>query len=112
MKKLFFLLFIVSLIIACSKRTVAAKDVAVNTSTEISSSENSKSNSEATEASVLAAGKTIYETKCIRCHGMKPTASYTPDRWDGILKLMVPKAGLTEIETEQVTAYVKANAKM
>jgi cytochrome c5 len=112
MKKLLSALFILSLIIiACSKKTVATKNIPVNTSSEISSDENSKSNSEATEASVLAAGKTIYETKCTRCHGMKSTASYTIDRWDGILKLMAPKAKLIEIETEQVTAYVRANAK-
>lgn len=63
------------------------------------------------ESNLLAAGKVIYETKCTRCHGMKGVASYTTDRWDGILKLMAPKAGLNEMETEQVKAYVRANAK-
>ena len=112
MKKLLFLLFISSLIIiACSKKTVAAKEVTVNTTTEAQSAEIAKSNVEVDEASLLAAGKTIYETKCTRCHGMKPIAFYAANRWDGILKLMAPKARLTETETQQVTAYVRANAK-
>jgi len=112
MKKLLFLLFTSSLIIiACSKKTVATKEVAVNTTTETQSAEIGKSNVEVAEVSVLASGKTIYETKCTRCHGMKRTASYTANRWDGILKSMAPKARLTETETEQVTAYVRANAK-
>ncbi len=96
--------------IACGKKTVATKDVAVNTS-EISSAETLKSNAEVADASLLAAGKTIYETKCTRCHGMKPTISYSSERWDSILKLMASKSKLTETETQQVTAYVKANAK-
>jgi cytochrome c5 len=111
MKKLSALFILSLIIIACSKKTVATKDIPVNTSSEISSAENSKSNIGMTDASVLAVGKTIYETKCTRCHGMKPTASYTVDRWDGILKLMAPKAKLTETETEQVTAYVRANSR-
>ena len=112
MKKLLSALFILSLIIiACSKKTVATKDVSINTFTETPSAEIPKANIEMADAAVLAVGKTIYETKCTRCHGMKPTASYTVDRWDGILKLMAPKAKLTETETEQVTAYVRANSR-
>ena len=112
MKKLLSALLILSLIvIACSKKTVATKDNAINTSAETPSAETSKSNAEVTDASLLAAGKAIYETKCTRCHGMKPTTFYTADRWNGILKSMVPKARLTETETQEVTAFVRANAK-
>jgi hypothetical protein len=42
---------------------------------------------------------------------MKPTVAYTADRWNGILKLMAPRARLTETETQQVTAFVRANSK-
>ena len=42
---------------------------------------------------------------------MKPLAAFTDPRWEAILKIMVPKANLTQVETQQVTAYVKANAK-
>jgi uncharacterized membrane protein len=112
MKKLLSALLILSLIvIACNKKTVATKENAINASTETPSVETSKSNAEVADASFVAAGKTIYETKCTRCHSTKPTASYTAYRWDGILKLMAPKAKLTGAETQQVSAYVRANAK-
>jgi len=109
------------IIVACSKKTVATRDTTVSTTTgstagmtsETTSSESLKGSGEtvAADANLLAAGKTVYETKCIRCHAMKPVAAFTEPRWDGILKIMAPKANLSQVETEQVAAYVKANAK-
>lgn len=64
----------------------------------------------ATEAD-LAAGKTVYETKCTRCHAAKQVDAFTQERWVGILKSMVPKARLDSTQTMQVTAYVNAHAK-
>jgi mono/diheme cytochrome c family protein len=63
------------------------------------------------EAGDITVGKTVYETKCGRCHGLKNTADYTVERWPGIMRSMAPKAKLNEIETKQVTAYVMTNAK-
>lgn len=59
----------------------------------------------------IAAGKTVYETKCTRCHGAKDPANYTAERWPGILRSMIPRSKLTEVEAKQVTAFVIANAK-
>jgi hypothetical protein len=42
---------------------------------------------------------------------LKPVDNFTADRWNNILKAMIPKAKLTDAEAEQVTAYVMANAK-
>ncbi|TMI82497.1 MAG: hypothetical protein E6H10_09580 [Bacteroidetes bacterium] len=101
---------------ACSKKTVATKDVGssgTGTTSETIPSESLKGSGETAVADVnlMAAGKNVYETKCIRCHAMKPLAAFTDPRWEAILKIMVPKANLTQVETQQVTAYVKANAK-
>jgi len=109
-------------IVACSKKTVASKDAAVvsatsgpgnSTTFETMPSESVKGIGETavTDANLIAGGKTVYETKCIRCHAMKPLAAFTEPRWDAILKIMAPKATLTQVETQQVAAYVKANAK-
>jgi hypothetical protein len=59
------------------------------------------------------AGHAIYDTggKCTKCHKPKDVAAYTPEKWTGILKSMVPKAKLDENETKLVTAYVMVNAK-
>lgn len=106
---------------ACSKKTIAAKDAnvstaagsATSTTSETTPSESSNSSAEiaVTNANLLTSGKAVYETKCIRCHAMKPLTAFTEPRWDAILKVMAPKANLTQIEAQQVAAYVKANAK-
>lgn len=59
----------------------------------------------------LVAGKTIYETKCSKCHGAKPLDNWTVEGWKPILKSMIPKARLDSTQAAQVTAYVNTNAK-
>jgi cytochrome c5 len=59
----------------------------------------------------MAAGKTIFETRCNRCHDLKDPVVYTSERWTSILKSMIPKARLNEEQSQQVTTYVMANAK-
>jgi mono/diheme cytochrome c family protein len=120
-KLLFAVIMLTLIIVECSKKTVATKDASVSTATgspamttsETTPSESLKGSAEAVmvDASLLIAGKTVYETKCIRCHAIKPLAAFTEPRWDAILKIMAPKANLTQVETQQVAAYVKANAK-
>jgi len=57
------------------------------------------------------AGQATYNAKCNRCHGYKITTDYTVDRWISVMQVMAMKANLTDIEKENVLAYVKANAK-
>lgn len=97
--------------IACSRKTIATKEGPATESTGVPQPEVSKPFTENVEPNLLAAGQVVYETKCTRCHALKVVDLYTPQRWDGILKIMVPKAKLTESEAGQVTAYVRANAK-
>jgi len=59
----------------------------------------------------ITAGKTVYETRCGKCHGLKKVDDYTVERWPGILKSMIPKSKLDEMQAKQVTAYVMTNAK-
>ena len=101
------------IIIACSKKTVALKEVAAPAASETLPPAPSKYTAEvvASEADLSAAGKTIYETKCVRCHSQKPTDAFTEVRWDGILKIMIPKANLSPLEAQQVTSYLRAHAK-
>jgi mono/diheme cytochrome c family protein len=56
-------------------------------------------------------GQSTYNTKCGKCHGLKVTTDYTPDRWISIMQVMAGKAHLDDTEKENVLAYVKANAK-
>ena len=59
----------------------------------------------------IAAGQTLYTSRCGTCHGLKKVERYTVTEWAHILNSMAPKAKLTDVETQQVTAYVNANAK-
>ncbi len=63
------------------------------------------------ETPQVAEGKTIYTTKCARCHGPKPVENWTVQEWVPIMERMVPKARLNETEAANVTAYVNFYAK-
>ncbi len=56
-------------------------------------------------------GQSTYNAKCGRCHGLKVVSEYTVDRWISVMQVMAMKAHLSDIEKENVLAYVKANAK-
>ena len=60
---------------------------------------------------MIAVGHDVFIAKCGRCHELKKVDDFTAADWDPILASMAPKAGLTEAETANVLAYVKANAK-
>ena len=65
----------------------------------------------APDPALVEAGKTVYATKCTKCHAAKVVENYTVDKWAGILKSMIPKAKLDDTEAAQVTAFVNAGAK-
>jgi mono/diheme cytochrome c family protein len=56
-------------------------------------------------------GKQVYYVKCSKCHEAKSPDLYTADRWVKIVDWMGPRAKITEIEKENILAYVKAFAK-
>lgn len=112
MKKIIVLISAVAIIaIACHKK--AAPTVATRTEQPPAPAQPTSNASATTvyEAAEIAAGKTIYEGKCVRCHAAKPVENYTQQRWPGILRSMVPRSKLDSVETKQLTAYVMTNAK-
>jgi hypothetical protein len=117
MKKLLVLsLVIAMIIIACSRKTVSSKEPVIpqreSSITPIINNNSTPSTTVvATDEATISLGKTVFEAKCGRCHGLKDVTAYTEQRWDGILRTMAPRARLTETETQQVASYVKANAK-
>jgi mono/diheme cytochrome c family protein len=109
MKKLIVVMSVLAIAVACHKKAVPT--VADRTEQPPPPPSPPPPGVEMYNTADVAAGKTIYETKCTRCHGAKPVDNYTEQRWPGILKSMVPKARLDSMETKQVTAYVMVNAK-
>jgi cytochrome c5 len=60
----------------------------------------------------IAMGKTLYETRCNRCHDAPDTKKYNAQKWDGYLSIMMPRARLSPEQKVHVTAYVKANCAL
>ena len=56
-----------------------------------------------------AIGKIIFTNRCSRCHALPVPSQYTEQRWDGILSIMIPRAGLDKEQEIHVTAFLKAN---
>ncbi|HVZ57789.1 MAG TPA: hypothetical protein VG870_14115 [Chitinophagaceae bacterium] len=117
MKKTVLLSLTASLfILACHKKTVPEKTAVQQPAPQVSqqapvAQQSTTTQPAATDASLAELGKTVLSTKCTKCHGLKNPGDFTAQRWDGILKSMIPKAKLTDDEAKQVTAYVLANAK-
>ena len=59
----------------------------------------------------LAEGKTIFETKCARCHKLYVPASHNFDAWERILPKMSQNAKLSDDKAALVRAYVLTNTK-
>lgn len=56
-------------------------------------------------------GKTVYTSKCNKCHAAKKVNNYTLVQWESILKTMVPNAQLSGDEEMVLLTYIRANAK-
>jgi mono/diheme cytochrome c family protein len=105
MKKAATILTLALLVFACSRKTVDTSQTTADTS-EVTEAAKAKAEHEA----LIEQGKGIFTTKCSKCHATKTVTAYTTTRWEGILKMMIPKAKLNEAEAQQVTAYVMENA--
>src|SRR4051812_16945922 len=97
MKKVFVLSVLIVVITACHKKAVPATSATMP--------------AVAPDPALVEAGKSVYATKCTKCHAAKIVENYTAERWTDILKSMIPKAKLDDTEAAQVTAFVNAGAK-
>ena len=102
---------IVALSVFCLIIAAACHKKAVPTTTQTDPTPPATPTVAVADAATLEAGKTVYTTKCAKCHPAKVVENYTAEKWVGILAAMIPKAKLDETESAQVTAYVNANAK-
>lgn len=56
----------------------------------------------------LAAGRRLLAMRCTNCHAPAPVAKYTPAEWQRHVFRMADRAGLDEVQTKQVAAYLVA----
>lgn len=59
----------------------------------------------------LAEGKTLWETKCNKCHKLYAPDSRTVSKWENILPRMNNRSKLDEKQGALVRAYILANTK-
>lgn len=103
MKKLWFIIFISSLIVACSAKTFAPTDQQLSSIRQKVpgiTMENAR------------AGYKLYSEKCASCHQLYHPGKYTITQWNKILPKMFPKAKLSdEGQKKLIEDYVHALSK-
>ena len=99
MKYAFGTFVLVGSLIACSPKTTTEVITEVE---EVTTTEESMS-------AEMIAGKTIYDTRCIKCHEAQKIENFSKKEWEIILPNMMDKAKLSSEERTQVHAYVFAN---
>lgn len=126
MKNTFTLFLLVVIVFACSRKTITTTVAETKHQVPLAekadgiietplmedqpiSSEHIKK--DASQNDALVAGQRVYTINCGRCHELHSVEKFTAQRWDEILKKMIPKAKLNAEQSKQVTAYVLANVK-
>lgn len=59
----------------------------------------------------LAQGETLFANNCDRCHKLFEPESRDAEKWNNVLKRMLPRTELTQEESRLVRAYLIANSK-
>jgi cytochrome c5 len=54
----------------------------------------------------LAAGKSLYENSCVKCHKLYEPKKFTQEEWAPILVRMQKKAHLDDVQMASVTSYI------
>lgn len=104
MKKIIFILILlVGIVQACNKKAIPT---IADRTTDPPKPESPVANVKPD----IEAGKTIFTTRCDKCHDLPDPVKYTAERWDGILQTMIPRAGISRVQEVHLTAYIKANS--
>jgi len=102
MKKVFFALSTLVLIVACSPKTTEVVEVVeVKTETNTEAAVIRKPSVEESE------GMTLYNAHCGKCHEHKTISDYSLERWTKIVPNMASQAKLDATQESKIMAYVK-----
>ena len=59
----------------------------------------------------ITEGKSLYETKCNKCHELHNPGKYNEQQWTKYLDWMAPKAKISDDQKASIFAYLSNNAK-
>ena len=88
--KLFAVLAVFMLLLACSPKIVPTTPVVLG----------------AILSPELAEGKSIFENNCANCHGLYAPQDFTAEQWKPILLKMQKEAKISDEERDKVYAYL------
>ena len=111
MKKYIALGVLMMIVFACHRKTAVPTEEIIISNKSTEDKPTTKPPTTDGPTDIMAAGKTIYTTRCNRCHKAEPIDRFTTVEWENILKSMIPKARLNEEQSKIVTAYIMAKAK-
>lgn len=117
MKKIFVLSFMVLtsfLMVKCSsskKTATTAPNTTASSTTNVAIAEKVDELKKQFSEDQLQQGKTIFESKCHKCHGLKRPETHTFSKYSKVLPSMIKKARLSDEEGNLVRAYLLTNAK-
>lgn len=57
----------------------------------------------------LAAGKSLYENNCAKCHKLFKPTDFSKEEWGPIIKSMQPKARIDDAQTASIHNYILSN---
>jgi cytochrome c2 len=60
----------------------------------------------------MAAGKTLWQENCNKCHKLHDGPEYSVNKWENVLPRMTKRAKLDDAQGGKVRAYLLANAKI
>jgi hypothetical protein len=93
------------------KKITAVFSIFIFTLIACKSSKTVSSASQSTIIDPMVSGKSLYVTKCAKCHDLPKVEDFTAQKWTGIVDWMAPKARLNKEEKAMVLEYVYAMAK-
>lgn len=99
MKKLFVLSILTFVMAACAakKATVSITDA---------HAQKAAAKYPGASMATLQQGKTLYEDKCGKCHGLKDPGAYDEAQWGKHVKRMAPKAKIDKPTEDLILQYV------
>lgn len=98
MKKIFSLVLMSALVVACSPKTTESVSHKTETSTKTLSTE-------------ALQGKELYANKCGTCHKLEPIHEFSEEKWRKIIPPMAKKAKIDANQENLILTYVLEELK-
>jgi hypothetical protein len=107
MKRLFFCLSIISVIVICCKstQTLAPTPTLAPTTADVTIAQ---SHWQGTTIDQLKQGYDMFMDKCTSCHGIKNPQDYSEDDWNTIMPKMARKSKITQEQSDLIFHYILA----